>query len=119
MSADAFLARAAAAALALASVHGTALAQFSIGDFQLIGANVQKRANGVLAMMGYLLTPDVTTGSLAISNDPTSNPDFSQTSLGGGFTTRSGRCISKGRPATAAMTLPSLQPAARRSGSFR
>jgi hypothetical protein len=42
--------------------------------------------NGVLALMGYMLTPDVTTGSLAISNDATGNPDFAMTTLGGGYT---------------------------------
>lgn len=52
----------------------------------MVGANVQKRANGVLALMGYTLTPDVTTGSLAINDGSAANPDFSQTSLGGGFT---------------------------------
>lgn len=52
----------------------------------MIGANVQKRANGVLALMGFQLTPDVTTGSLAIANDPTDNPDFGLVSIGGGFT---------------------------------
>jgi hypothetical protein len=37
-------------------------------------------------MMGLMLTPDVTTGSLSFSNEATGNPDFSMTSLGGGFT---------------------------------
>jgi Autotransporter beta-domain len=55
-------------------------------DFTLIGANVQKRANGVLALMGYTLTPDVTTGSLSINDGSSANPDFRQTSFGGGFT---------------------------------
>ena len=54
--------------------------------FGVVGANVQKRANGVLALMGYTLTPDVTTGSLSINDGSAANPDFSQTSLGGGFT---------------------------------
>jgi hypothetical protein len=58
----------------------------SAQTFQLVGANVQKRANGVLALMGYQLTPDVTTGSIAINNGTSGNPDFSQTSLGGGAT---------------------------------
>jgi hypothetical protein len=49
--------------------------------------NVQKAANAVLSMMGLMLTPDVTTGSLSFSNDATGNPDFRMTSLGGGFTT--------------------------------
>lgn len=81
------LTRALAAATLFAGAHGTALAQLvPPADWSLIGSNVQKRANGVLALMGFQLTPDVTTGSLAISNDPTSNPDFRQTSLGGGFT---------------------------------
>jgi len=48
--------------------------------------NLQKRANGVLALMGYMLTPDVTTGSLSITDGTTSNPGLSMTSLGGGFT---------------------------------
>ena len=52
----------------------------------MVGADVQKRANGVLALMGYTLTPDVTTGSLSINDGSAANPDFSQTSLGGGFT---------------------------------
>jgi hypothetical protein len=52
----------------------------------VVGANVQKRANGVLALMGYQLTPDITTGSLSISDASTANPGFQQTSFGGGFT---------------------------------
>jgi hypothetical protein len=54
----------------------------------LAGADLQKRANGVLALMGYMLTPDVTTGGLAISNAATGNPDFGMTTAGGGFTRR-------------------------------
>jgi hypothetical protein len=55
-------------------------------SFEVIGGNIQKRVNGVLALMGYLLTPDVTTGSLSISNDTTQNPDIALSTLGGGFT---------------------------------
>ena len=55
-------------------------------QFDVVGANVQKRANGVLALMGYQLTPDVTTGSLSINDASASNPGFQQTSFGGGFT---------------------------------
>ncbi|MGH8632678.1 MAG: hypothetical protein ACRET7_00950 [Burkholderiales bacterium] len=69
---------AAACALAPTLVHAQA--------FNVVGGNVQKAANGVLALMGYTLTPDVTTGSLAITNQPTGNPDLRMTSLGGGFT---------------------------------
>ncbi|HEV7476934.1 MAG TPA: hypothetical protein VGO02_04260, partial [Burkholderiales bacterium] len=70
---------AAAASLACALASPLALGQVVAGD-------LQKRANGVLALMGYMLTPDVTTGSLAISNDATGNPDFGMSTMGGGFT---------------------------------
>lgn len=49
-------------------------------------ANIQRRANNVLALMGYSQTPDVTSGSLSIHNGPTGNPSFNNTSIGGGFT---------------------------------
>ena len=55
-------------------------------QFDVVGANVQKRANGVLALMGYQLTPDVTTGSISINDASAANPGFQQTSLGGGAT---------------------------------
>lgn len=54
--------------------------------FELTGERLQKSMNGMLALMGYMLTPDVTTGSLSISNEPTGNPDIGMTSVGGGFT---------------------------------
>ena len=66
---------------------GAACALFpAVAPGQLINADLQKRANGVLALMGYMQTPDVTTGSLGITNDATGNPDFAMTTLGGGFT---------------------------------
>ncbi|HWH49180.1 MAG TPA: autotransporter outer membrane beta-barrel domain-containing protein [Burkholderiales bacterium] len=74
------------AALALgaacALVPAIALGQ----TFEPIGVNIEKAVNGVLGLMGYMLTPDVTTGSLSLSNEPTGNPDIGLTSLGGGFT---------------------------------
>jgi hypothetical protein len=70
-----------ACALQLAAFAVQAQAAFSI-----TGANLQKQANGVLALMGYLLTPDVTTGSLSIVNANTGDPALSMSSLGGGFT---------------------------------
>jgi hypothetical protein len=74
----------AALALGVACALAPALA---VGQtFELGGERIQKRMNGVLALMGYMLTPDVTTGSLSISNEPTGNPDIGMTSLGGGFT---------------------------------
>ena len=47
-------------------------------------AELQKRANAVLTLMGFSLTPDVTTGSLSISDQSTGNPYFLQTSISGG-----------------------------------
>lgn len=52
----------------------------------LIGANLEDRVNAALAVMSFALTPDVTTGSLSLSNAPTDNPDLSMTTLGGGAT---------------------------------
>ena len=52
----------------------------------VIGANLQRITNGVLMLMGYSLTPDVTTGSLSFSNAESGNPGFAMTSLGAGFT---------------------------------
>jgi hypothetical protein len=72
--------RALCAACALAPA--LALAQ----DSGIVGVDVRKLANGVLALMGFSVTPDVTTGSLSISNQETGNPDFKQGSVGGGFT---------------------------------
>jgi len=47
-------------------------------------AELQKRANAVLTLMGFALTPDVTTGSLSISDQSAGNPYFRQTSISGG-----------------------------------
>jgi hypothetical protein len=52
----------------------------------VIGANVQKIANSVLTLMGFGLTPDVTTGSLSFSSPSTGTPGMQMSSLGGGFT---------------------------------
>ena len=58
----------------------------------ITGEKLQEMANGVLMLMGYSLTPDVTTGSLSFSNAESGNPGFSMSSLGAGFT------VSKGFP---------------------
>jgi hypothetical protein len=84
--APAYRRRSAVAALALGAACALAPALALGQAFEPVGGNVQKRVNGVLALMGYMLTPDVTTGSLAISNDATGNPDFAMTTLGGGYT---------------------------------
>ncbi len=52
----------------------------------VLGTNLQKISNGVLMLMGYSLTPDVTTGSLSFNNAESGNPGFAMTSLGAGFT---------------------------------
>ena len=52
----------------------------------LIGAHLQERVNAALGVMTFALTPDVTTGSLSLSNAPTNNPDLAMTTLGGGAT---------------------------------
>ena len=49
-------------------------------------AELQKRANGILTMMGFALTPDVTTGSLSLTDTAAGDPYFRQTSLSGGGT---------------------------------
>jgi hypothetical protein len=52
-------------------------------------ADLQKRANAVLTLMGFSLSPDVTTGSLSISDQSAGNPYFRQTSVSGGGTAKS------------------------------
>jgi hypothetical protein len=49
-------------------------------------ANLQGRANGVLALMGYTVVPNVTTGSLAIKDASALDPELSMAAFGGGFT---------------------------------
>jgi hypothetical protein len=51
---------------------------------QVSDADLQKRANAVLTLMGFSLVPDVTTGALAISDQSAGNPYFRQTSISGG-----------------------------------
>ncbi|BCL75592.1 hypothetical protein JHS3_13280 [Jeongeupia sp. HS-3] len=74
------------------AVFGLLLAGFtqpgfaSDREFTIVGGNVQKSANGVLALMGYSIVPDVTTSSLAINSASTGDPGLMQTQLGGGAT---------------------------------
>ena len=63
---------------------------------QVSDADLQKRANAVLTLMGFAVTPDVTTGSLAISDQTAGNPYFRQTSVSGGGTLRSRRLYLEG-----------------------
>ena len=53
---------------------------------QVSEADLQKRANAILTLMGFSLVPDVTTGALAISDQSAGNPYFRQTSIAGGGT---------------------------------
>jgi hypothetical protein len=77
---------AAAAALVLALASAPAMSQTAVPQFSLISGDLQKRANGVVALMQYTLFPDVTTSSLSISSGTTGNPAFRMTQLGGGIT---------------------------------
>ncbi|HSA88910.1 MAG TPA: hypothetical protein VLF42_03325 [Burkholderiales bacterium] len=86
--------RALCAACALAPA--LALAQDGV-----VGVDLQKLANAVLAVMGFTVTPDVTTGSLSIFNQATGNPDFKQGSIGGGFTVSKSRLYLEGTAAYA------------------
>jgi hypothetical protein len=61
-------------------------AQVASPDRTVVGANVRKYANGVLAIMSYTAVPDVTTSSLSINNGTSGNPGLGQTQFGGGFT---------------------------------
>jgi hypothetical protein len=54
--------------------------------FSLDGANVQKRANNVLALLGYSVVPDLASSSLSIEDAPTGNPSIRMSQLAGGFT---------------------------------
>jgi hypothetical protein len=48
--------------------------------------DLQRLANAVLGVMSYTVAPDVTTSSLAISNDAIGNPGLTMSQFGGGFT---------------------------------
>ncbi|KWR89374.1 hypothetical protein [Cupriavidus sp. IDO] len=54
--------------------------------FRIAGANVQKHANAVLALMSYSVVPDLTSSSLSINNTSTEDPGIVMSQLGGGFT---------------------------------
>jgi len=72
---------AAASTLATTTAHAQLRPRNSVE-----GANVQRLVDGVLGVMSYTISPDVTTSSLSLSNAATSNPSLSMTQLGGGFT---------------------------------
>ncbi len=55
-------------------------------QFSVVGANVQKQANGVLSLMAYSVVPDLASSSLSINNTTSGNPGIVMSQLGGGFT---------------------------------
>ena len=59
-------------------------------------AELQKRANAILTLMGFAVTPDVTTGSLSLTDTTAGSPYFRQTSLSGGGTLRGRRVYLEG-----------------------
>ncbi|WP_372237252.1 hypothetical protein [Burkholderia sp. SRS-W-2-2016] len=75
--------------LALALLPCGAHAQNPPGQLSsntVIGGNVKRHADAVLAVMSYTTVPDVTTSNLSVNNGLTGNPGFAQTQFGGGFT---------------------------------
>jgi hypothetical protein len=55
-------------------------------DLAIAGSTIQKQANGVLALLGYSVVPDITASSLSIDNARTGNPDIWLSQFAGGFT---------------------------------
>ena len=73
--------------LAVAALSATCvLAHLPAQADELVGARLKQRADAIVGLMSFMLTPDVTTGSLSLSDEPTGNPDIALTTLGGGFT---------------------------------
>lgn len=56
------------------------------GAFRAMGDQIREQASATLALMSYMVIPDVTTSSLSIRNADTGNPSVAMTQLGGGFT---------------------------------
>ena len=63
----------------------TAAAQTSTAP-EFTGPNVQKRANAVLALLSFTVTPDLSASTLGIRNGATGDPSLNMTQFGGGFT---------------------------------
>ena len=79
----------ACAALSLTLLPCASHAQVVPGQLSsstVIGGNVKRHADAVLAVMTYTTVPDVTTSNLSVNNGLTGNPGFGQTQFGGGFT---------------------------------
>ncbi|MBB5190866.1 hypothetical protein HNQ50_001589 [Silvimonas terrae] len=65
---------------------GVAAQADPILPYRVVGADVQRQANAVVALIGYAVVPDVTTSSLSINNGSSGNPGLWSTQLGGGAT---------------------------------
>ncbi|WP_429299019.1 hypothetical protein [Paraburkholderia sp. GAS199] len=50
------------------------------------GPDVQRRANQVLALLSFTVTPDLSASTLGIRNSGSGNPSLNMTQFGGGFT---------------------------------
>ena len=55
-------------------------------DIQLPEDDLQRIADGTLTLMAFTVLPDITTGSLSISNEGSDDPGIWQSTFGGGFT---------------------------------
>ena len=75
-----------AALIGLMPLHAYAQVSPPLSNPAIVGGNVKRHADAVLAVMSYTTVPDVTTSSLSVNNGATGNPGFGQTQLGGGFT---------------------------------
>ncbi|MEJ5061415.1 MULTISPECIES: autotransporter domain-containing protein [unclassified Pseudomonas] len=53
---------------------------------RLRDVNLEDRANGMLALMSYAMTPDLTSSSLSINDNSAGNPSLTMTQAGGGST---------------------------------
>jgi hypothetical protein len=74
-----------ALAIACALAAARAGAQPS-NPFEVIGGDVQTRANAVLTLMAFSVAPDVTAGSVTINSARTDNPNVTLVQFGSGFT---------------------------------
>jgi len=81
-----FAAAACMAALLPGPCQAQALAQLNDSRVSLLGANVQKRANGVLSLLAFSVVPDLTTSSLSIDDKSAGSPTLSMMQMGGGAT---------------------------------
>lgn len=55
-------------------------------DLVITGDDIQKHANGVLALLGYSVVPDITASSLSISSAQAGDPQVWFSQFAGGFT---------------------------------